>query len=319
MVAELTRYFRLDVRSLSMLGTVRALALTDAADPPQVKAAPLYDQWTRRSDRMARVINSLSGLRIVRQDPVECLFSFICSSNNNIQRIQQMVDKLRATYGDHLFTCEATARRFHAFPTVDALADECEEATLRELGFGYRAPFVIKTARQLQALGGVEYLLGIRDEGAKAQLLPASTEFDGSYQDQLMVFAGVGRKVADCVALFSLERLDAIPVDTHVWQIACREFDASLAGKKSITPGVYKSVGDHFRSRFTPFAGWAHSVLFAGDLTVFQPLLADIDASNDKTKKTAAKKKKKKASTKDAIKKEEAKAADSARLSTPGG
>jgi N-glycosylase/DNA lyase len=296
------------------------LALTDVAATLQVKAAPLYDQWTRRSDRMARIIGTLPGLRIVRQDPVECLFSFICSSNNNIQRIQQMVDKLRATYGDHLITCDSTAHRFHAFPTIAALATECEDAKLRELGFGYRAPFVIKTARQLQALGGVKYLLDIRDEGAEAQLQPAPKEFDGSYQDQLMVFAGVGRKVADCVALFSLERLDAIPVDTHVWQIACREFDASLAGKKSITPGVYKSVGEHFRSRFTPFAGWAHSVLFAGDLTVFQPLLADVDAGKDKaTKKKSVKKKK--PSTKDVVK-EEAKRkrpAGSTRSSAPGG
>lgn len=282
-----------------------------------MKAAPLYERWTQKSDRMARIINTLPGLRIVRQDPIECLFSFICSSNNNIQRIQQMVDKLRVTYGDHLFTCSSTSHRFHAFPSIDALATKSKEATLRELGFGYRAPFIIKTAQQLQALDGYKYLHDIRDEGAKAQLPSGSAEFNGSYQDQLMVFAGVGRKVADCVALFSLERLDAIPVDTHVWQIACREFDASLADKKkSLTPGVYRSVGDHFRARFAPFAGWAHSVLFAGDLTAFQPLLSEIDGAN--TKKKAGKKKATKAEATKEKKKKKKSVVGATKSSEPG-
>lgn len=249
-----------------------------------MEAAPLYHGWTTRDDRMTRIISTLPGLRIVRQDPVECLFSFICSSNNNIQRIQQMIDKLRLTYGEHLFTSSSPAYSFHAFPTVEALVTKCEDGRLRELGFGYRAPFIIKSAQQLQALGGAQYLEAIRDANASA-MAQVDQPFDGSYQDQLMVFAGVGRKVADCVALFSLERLDAIPVDTHVWQIACREFDSSLADKKSVTPSVYKAVGDHFRARFAPFAGWAHSVLFAGDLSSFQPLLAGAKSPSKRLKK----------------------------------
>ncbi|GLE11755.1 hypothetical protein PINS_up024394 [Pythium insidiosum] len=114
-----------------------------------------------------------------------------------------------------------------------------------------------------------------------------------------MAFAGVGRKVADCIGLFSLDKLHAIPVDTHVWQIACREFDATLKDKKSLTPTVYRAVGDHFRRRFSPFAGWAHSVLFTGDLTVFQTQLpADLQhrkqrstASDTKTKTKTTQKK----------------------------
>lgn len=110
-----------------------------------------------------------------------------------------------------------------------------------------------------------------------------------AYQDELMVFAGVGRKVADCVALFSLEKLEAIPVDTHVWQIACRELDASLSDRKSITPTVYRMVGDLFRTRFAPQAGWAHSVLFAGDLSAFKPELPGGEKKKAKAKRSPAK------------------------------
>lgn len=227
---------------------------------------------------MARVIQSLPGHRLVRQDPVECLFAFICSSNNNIQRIQQLVDKLRVTYGTHLLRPadvhgndddRDTTLSYYAFPTAETLAASCEEAALRALGFGYRAPFITKASRQLVALGGASYLNAIRDWKPSATSDDDAVEPD-AYQEQLMVFAGVGRKVADCVGLFALERLDAIPVDTHVLQIAQREFDATLAATKSLTPTVYRRVGDHFRTRFAPLAGWAHSVLFTGDLTAFQ-------------------------------------------------
>lgn len=252
----------------------------------QTEAAPLYKLWTAQEDQMAILIRSLPGHRMIRQDPVECLFAFICSSNNNIRRIQQMVEKLRAMYGTLLCTIttpppapgyqpkvEGDAAQsgkisYYAFPSPETLAEKCDEATLRTLGFGYRAPFITKSSRQLVALGGVEYLHRIRDWKQEA-----NDEQVDDYQDKLMVFTGVGRKVADCIGLFSLEKLDSIPVDTHVWQIACREFDPNLKDKKSITPSVYKSVGDHFRKRFSPCAGWAHSVLFTGDLTSFQSLL----------------------------------------------
>ncbi|KAG2799751.1 hypothetical protein PC111_g20286 [Phytophthora cactorum] len=284
-VDELSHYFRLDI-----------------------PADPLYERWMQPTDRMTEIISRLRGLRIVRQDPVECLFSFICSSNNNITRIQSMVDKLKATYGDLLYKeeDEEEQQSFYAFPSVDTLAVNCEEATLRALGFGYRAAFIVKTAKQLQELNGVSYLYRIRDGESVQQRVekPESGEKAASYhayQDELMVFAGVGRKVADCVALFSLEKLEAIPVDTHVWQIACRELDSTLSDRKSITPSVYRMVGDLFRTRFAPQAGWAHSVLFAGDLSAFKP---DVPGGEEKpkAKQKSTKRKSKKASPKAATK-----------------
>ncbi|KAI9998458.1 hypothetical protein PInf_002845 [Phytophthora infestans] len=259
-----------------------------------IPADPLYERWTKPTDRMTEIISRLRGLRIVRQDPVECLFSFICSSNNNIARIQGMVDKLKATYGDLLYKGEDDGQKegqqsFYAFPSVDTLAAKCEEATLRALGFGYRAAFIVKTAKQLQELGGASYLYEIWDGNSVMEAKDGEqTASYHAYQDDLMVFSGVGRKVADCVALFSLEKLEAIPVDTHVWQIACRELDSTLSDRKSITPSVYRMVGDLFRTRFAPQAGWAHSVLFAGDLSAFKPLVPG-DEKKPKTKQKRAK------------------------------
>ncbi|OQR97872.1 N-glycosylase/DNA lyase [Achlya hypogyna] len=215
----------------------------------------LYHAWMEPEDKFSPAFRSLPGLRLIRQNPLECLFSFICSSNNNISRVTQMLDKLRAAHGDALGTYESVP--LHAFPTLAQLR-AIEEADLRTMGFGYRAQYIVKSAKILEDLGGDEYLAGLRQNPDAAHVQSALTQF-----------SGVGRKVADCIALFSLDKLEAIPVDTHVWQIACRDFRAKA--HKSLTPTVYAEVGKLYQDRFTPFAGWAHSVLFAAELAAFRP------------------------------------------------
>ncbi len=73
----------------------------------------------------------------------------------------------------------------------------------------------------------------------------------------------MGPKVADCIALFSMDKSTAIPVDTHVFQIATRDYGLKM---KTLTMKGYQQVRDVFVKRFGAYAGWAHSVLFAADL-----------------------------------------------------
>jgi N-glycosylase/DNA lyase len=75
------------------------------------------------------------------------------------------------------------------------------------------------------------------------------------------------------VALFSLDQFEAIPVDTHVWSIAIRDYAPHLKMSKSLTPSIYDQVGDVFRNLFQEKAGWAHSVLFAAELPNFRDRL----------------------------------------------
>lgn len=233
----------------------------------------LYTDWSTRDTRFSQLASAFSGVRLIRQDPVECLFSFICSSNNHISRIGGMLHKLRKTYGDYLATIEG--EEYYAFPTIDQLARATEQE-LRDLGFGYRARYVVETVKLLQEKGGEQWLLGLRTKPRQ------------EVQDALVEFQGVGRKVADCVALFSLDQFDCIPVDTHVWQIACRDYHFS-AKNKSLTKAVYDDVGELFRTRFGTHAGWAHSVLFTADLPSFRHLLPTGVSSNAKIKKSRAK------------------------------
>jgi N-glycosylase/DNA lyase len=307
---------------------------------------------------MKIVTARLQGVRVVRQDPWECLISFICSSNNNIARITQMLDKLRRKYGHKLCTvtlvkvtsdntvdknsilpidvsesmlssehsaapssyawvvqyptADATittenadspsvleSYELYSFPTVTALA-EASEGDLRALGMGYRAKFIVNSAKLVQAkcaamreVGvkreyaeegrdedrGEEWFEYLRSLAAKAaqhhetdnheaigdqtlRKIKQEPGYKGSAVDDvgkshaagtpsmsrdearlqvqqlLMELPGVGRKVADCVALFSLDQTAAVPVDTHVWNIAIRDYAPHL--RRSAVPPVVK-------------------------------------------------------------------------------
>ncbi|MDO9332998.1 MAG: DNA glycosylase [Dehalococcoidales bacterium] len=240
----------------------------------------LYPAWCRlATDRFKFIAAVYPGVRVLRQDPIECLLSFICSSNNNVSRITLMLDALRSKYGTPL-TNEMTqaeldqigGKQLCAFPTLEQLAQNATEEQLRKLGFGYRAKYIVQSVTLLREKGGGEYLLALRRSKSRQEV-----------ESALLEFAGVGPKVASCVALFCLDRLDAIPVDTHVWKIALRDYAvlSAQAGMdlhqvKSLTPKVMEHVGDVFRSVFGQYAGWAHCLLFLAELPDFKRRLKEL-------------------------------------------
>mmetsp|Transcript_7833 Transcript_7833/g.12942 ORF Transcript_7833/g.12942 Transcript_7833/m.12942 type:complete len:753 (-) Transcript_7833:49-2307(-) len=256
---------------------------------------PLYEEWSKADARMKKIAAAIPGVRILRQTPLECMFSFICSSNNNIPRITKMLSSFRETYGSFMMEIpiqssagDEDSISIFSFPTLDSLGNASEE-DLRAMGLGYRAKYIVGTRDLLQTSGGEEFLLNLR-----------SNDDCQAVQDELTKFSGIGRKVADCVALFSLDADDAIPVDIHVQHIASRDYDPTVLGQaKSLTPTIYKRVGDLFRSRFPRRAGWAHSLLFVAELPSFRSVLPlDMVKEMDEWKKheqeQKAKQKKKK-------------------------
>jgi N-glycosylase/DNA lyase len=227
------------------------------------KLVPLYREWSDSCDRLSRIAPCIPGVRIVDQDPWECLVSFICSSNNNIPRIAKMVGAIRREYGKPMVTIGDEV--LYSFPSLETLLERANDDDLRsKCGLGYRSKYLLETMRILESLGGETYLWGLR-----------SIEDPVVVQDKLVQFCGVGRKVADCVALFSLKQDNSIPVDVHVWNIARRDYDTErlLEKIKSLTPAAYRQVGDLFRDRFKTKSGWAHSLLFVAELPSFRPTL----------------------------------------------
>ncbi|HZV19968.1 MAG TPA: DNA glycosylase [Hyphomicrobiales bacterium] len=207
--------------------------------------------WRRRGGQeIAQALESFSGLRVLRQDPVECLFSFLCSPAAPIHRIRRSLDSLCRTLGVPLG--EVAGVEHFAFPRVEHLA-EASVGLLNKMGLGFRSENIRGTARELLAQGGASWLRGLRQvpyEDAKRAL---------------MAFPGVGAKVADCVCLFSLDKDEAVPIDVHMARVAKRLFP-SCRRYNSLTKNAYAEASDCFRQRFGPHAGWAQQYLYYNEL-----------------------------------------------------
>ncbi|KAI0093510.1 DNA glycosylase [Irpex rosettiformis] len=239
----------------------------------------LYEHWGKRDSVFLKVKERFSGIRILRQDPFECLLSFICSSNNNITRITKMVKSLCTEYSPALVTIEPPLesisddlkpQAYYAFPCPSTLALPEVTARLRALGFGYRADFIQKTAKMLVDAHGSTPKAESSVEPAEEWLKTLRNTDTATARAELLKLMGVGRKVADCVLLMSLDKREVVPVDTHVHQIAVKHYGLSGSkAKQTMTPALYEQVNSKLVGVWGGYAGWAHSVLFTSDLKAF--------------------------------------------------
>ncbi|WPH02559.1 DNA glycosylase [Acrodontium crateriforme] len=240
-----------------------------------------YETWSKSDANFAKKAPKFTGIRILQQDAWEALIGFICSSNNNISRIGQMVHKLCVNYGPLLGHLDDEP--YHDFPTPQALAQSGVEANLRSLGFGYRARYIYQTACMisekpegwLDSLRNPEApVLGVTPSSAG----PFSADGREGYRNahtELLQLQGVGPKVADCVCLMGLGWSESIPVDTHVWQIAQRDYKFGKGKHSSLTKQTYDAIGAKFRTLWGVEAGWAQSVLFTANLRSFSERLIE--------------------------------------------
>ena len=184
-------------------------------------------------------ITACRGLRLLRQDPWECLASFILSSTKQIVQIRQLVSLLCERFGQPSPAGPPGAPAF-GFPSAARLAS-LSETELRACKMGFRAPYLLETARRV-AEGKID-LERLRD-------LPV-----GMAREELVQLPGVGRKIADCVLLFACGFQSAFPVD--VWVIKALQklyFPRRRASAKRLR---------HFsETHFGPNAGYAQQYLF---------------------------------------------------------
>ena len=185
-----------------------------------------------------RAFEQYHGLRLVRDPPFACLISFICSAQMRVSRIHGMQQRLAAEYGKSV---EFDGRTYQAFPTPEALAARTE-AELRDLSLGYRAPYVQRTAEMVA-------------DGEADPTAAVGREYEAA-REYLTQFVGVGDKVADCVLLFSLGYLEAIPLDTWI-RTAIEEYYPDCE------QGNYTDTSRAIRGRFGgEYAGYVQTYVF---------------------------------------------------------
>ncbi|MEX2192976.1 MAG: DNA glycosylase [Nitrosarchaeum sp.] len=216
-----------------------------------------YD-FFRNIDNMKEIIKSISkdkttksavkkylGLRLVRQDPFQCFISFIVSSNSNIQKIKSSLEKISIKFGKKI---QFDNKEFYMFPEPKKIAN----ATIQEIqncGVGYRAKFIIDAAKMVES---------------------RQIDFDQlkkyNYQDAketILTVPGIGNKVADCILLFSLDKLEAFPLDRWMIRILKKYYlEKFELETKSITEKQYNTLHEKIVKHFGSYAGYAQQFLF---------------------------------------------------------
>ncbi|MGH7967853.1 MAG: DNA-3-methyladenine glycosylase family protein [Limisphaerales bacterium] len=188
---------------------------------------------------MRNAVAACQGLRLLRQQPWECLVSFLLSSTKQIVQIQQIVALLCQSFGEPIVS-PPHGPVSRAFPSPDRLARASEDE-LRACKMGFRAPYVLAAARVVED--------GSLDLEALRQL-PAE-----SARAQLMRLRGVGRKIADCVLLFAYGFQAAFPVDVWVMR-ALRQL--YFPRRRVSLERLHRFSAAHFG----PYAGYAQQYLF---------------------------------------------------------
>lgn len=210
----------------------------------------IYDTLSDFDPYLAQQIERFYGLRLLRQDPYETLLSFICSAANSIPRIMKAVETLSAKYGQ--LVCEKEHVCYYAFPAVVQFAEADRQELERTESLHFRGANLKTVAQQ------------IRDRG-EGWLMRLRNVSYSEAKAELLTIRGVGAKIADCVCLFSLDKDEAVPVDTHVKQLAQRLFLPEITAK-SITDAVYRRIVAAFEQRYDRYAGWAQQFLYYDDL-----------------------------------------------------
>ncbi len=184
-------------------------------------------------------VSACRGLRLLRQDPWECLASFILSSTKQIVQIEQIVHQLCLRFGERVAVPAGREAAF-SFPTADRLA-RARESDLRACKMGFRAPNLLATARMV-AEGKID-LPGLKHRTAEEA------------REQLMEFPGVGPKIANCVLLFAFGFQEAFPVD--VW--VKKALHQLYFPKRNPSP---ERLARFAATYFGEYAGYAQQYLF---------------------------------------------------------
>lgn len=208
---QIFRYKKLNEDTYAVFSLNKYAELTTVGNVVQVRTTDreyfwrFFDLDTDYAAKVAR-ISALSplmkeaaefgkGIRILNQDLTEMIFSFIISANNNIKRIQLIIDRMCTAIGK-------TTPYGHAFPTVEDMAAS-PVAFYTGIGAGYRDKYLQQTAEMLLSYD-LSTLTNLDSAAARKELLK---------------FMGVGPKVADCILLFGLKRGDVFPVDTWLKKV----------------------------------------------------------------------------------------------------
>jgi N-glycosylase/DNA lyase len=214
--------------------------------------------YFREKDNLKEILTTISkdkttkqavkkylGLRLLRQDPFQCFISFIVSSNSNIQKIKTCLENICKNFGEKVLF---ENKEFFLFPQPKNLASASIQE-IRNCGTGYRSNFII-TASEMVYSNEINFEYLKKSEYSKAK-------------EVICKVPGIGDKVADCILLFSLDKLEAFPLDRWMIRILEKYYPKTFElSTKSITHKQYEILHKKITNYFGPYSGYAQQFLF---------------------------------------------------------
>lgn len=210
----------------------------------------IINEISKKDLMIEKIIKQYKGLRIMRQKPIQCIISFLCSSNNNIPRIRLMLRNLSRVFGK---TIEWKGDIFHTFPTLASISS-ASQAELLQCGLGYRAIYVQNTVKS------------ILNQDVDMKIIEKANYTESKLE--IMKLCGVGEKIADCILLFSLDKLDAFPIDTWIVKLLQEYFNNILVAspeikiKNKLSSNQYKVISKKIRDHYGKYSGYAQQFLY---------------------------------------------------------
>lgn len=176
-------------------------------------------------------INYGSGIRILRNSPLEMIIEFIISQNNNIPRIKTIIEKICESYGENMGD-------YYAFPTLEKLKSIPLEF-FTNIKCGYRDKYLYESIAMINDVVDIDAIYNMSTDDARREL---------------MKFKGIGRKVADCILLFGYQKTDVFPTDTWLVQAYNKIYDDN---KKDAV-----AISKYFSEMFGDLSGYAQQYLY---------------------------------------------------------
>ncbi len=196
----------------------------------------IIENIKERDDVLGKYLDKSIGLKMIKQDPIECIVSYIISQNNSVRNIKNSLDLISYKFGDKVIFLD---KEYYLFPSIDKLSKISLEE-FRECKVGFRDRYLVDIISDI-----VENRLNVN------YIFEMNSEDSLRY---LMSFRGIGMKVASCILLFAYGKYDVYPIDTWVKKY----MDANYGIKDE------KKIKEFCKEKYGKYSGLAIQYMFNG-------------------------------------------------------
>lgn len=187
-------------------------------------------------DILGKYLDKSIGLKMIKQDPIECIVSYIISQNNSVRNIKNSLDLISYKFGDKVMFLD---KEYYLFPSIDKLS-KISLDEFRECKVGFRDRYLVDIISDI-----VENRLNVN------YIFEMNSEDSLRY---LMSFRGIGMKVASCILLFAYQKYDVYPIDTWVKKY----MDTNYGIKDE------KRIKEFCKEKYGEYSGLAIQYMFNG-------------------------------------------------------